>query len=470
MKKILYTMLVAAMTAFSFASCEDVPAPYDMPNGGNGDTPSTVETPSGDGTQANPFNVLAANAFIEAGEGLDQYVYLKGKICSVKECSAQYGNATFYISEDGSTTATQFYVYRVKGLGNQKIASDDEVKVGDDVVVYAQLTNYNGTYETAQNTGYIYSLNGKTEGGSDTPDVPSTGEGSQSNPYNVTAAIAKASAKNVFVKGYIVGCINEKSLSSASFDTFTAQTNILIAESASETDASKCMPVQLPTGDIRNSLNLSANPSNLKQEVTLYGNIETYFGTVGLKTVTYAILGGKEIGKKPTPSTDEPTAGAIYSETFATGQGSFTIKDVDLGSLSYVWKHDTYNSDNYMKASAYANSTANAAESWLVSGDINLSKVTDATLSLDQAINKINEGKVADCCAILVSTNYSGDVKTATWEALAVDAMPEGTSWTFSSSKASLKKYVGKTIHIAFRYTSTTTVAPTWEVKNIVVK
>lgn len=36
MKKILYTMLVALMTAFTFTSCEDVPAPYDIPNGGNG--------------------------------------------------------------------------------------------------------------------------------------------------------------------------------------------------------------------------------------------------------------------------------------------------------------------------------------------------------------------------------------------------------------------------------------------------
>lgn len=32
-------MLVALMTAFTFTSCEDVPAPYDIPNGGNGARP-----------------------------------------------------------------------------------------------------------------------------------------------------------------------------------------------------------------------------------------------------------------------------------------------------------------------------------------------------------------------------------------------------------------------------------------------
>lgn len=31
MKKIIYSLLVLAMSAFTFSSCEDVPAPYDMP-------------------------------------------------------------------------------------------------------------------------------------------------------------------------------------------------------------------------------------------------------------------------------------------------------------------------------------------------------------------------------------------------------------------------------------------------------
>lgn len=205
-------MLVAVMTAFSFASCEDVPAPYDLPTGGNGGNSAPEEVAEGDGTVDNPFNVAGANAFIEAGEGLDKYVYLKGKVSSVKECSAQYGNATFYISADGTTTASQFYVYRVKGLGNKSIASDDEVKVGDDVVVYAQLTNYNGTYETVQNSGYIYSQNGN---GGSTPDTPSgvaTGDGTKENPFNSVAAneyTSKLDAdaksdKPIYIKGKVV--------------------------------------------------------------------------------------------------------------------------------------------------------------------------------------------------------------------------------------------------------------------------
>lgn len=187
-------MLVAFMTAFTFASCEDVPAPYGDPNnnGGN-EQPGTEEVAEGDGSLDNPFNAVAANKYVETGENLDAYVYVKGIVSSVKECSAQYGNATFYISADGTSDKTTFYIYRVKGLGNKNIASDDAVKEGDEVVVYAQLTNYNGTYETVQNAGYIYSINGQTDGGNTPSTGVATGDGTKDNPFNSVAANAAAS-------------------------------------------------------------------------------------------------------------------------------------------------------------------------------------------------------------------------------------------------------------------------------------
>ena len=58
------------------------------------------------------------------------------------------------------------------------------------------------------------------------------------------------------------------------------------------------MPVQLPNTDIRAQLNLTDNPGNYKKEVLLYGNIEKYFGVPGVKSVTYAEIGGKTIGTK----------------------------------------------------------------------------------------------------------------------------------------------------------------------------
>lgn len=208
-------MLVALMTAFTFTSCEDVPAPYDIPNGGNGGE-TTTEVAEGNGTVDSPYNPLAVVQYIkslEAGVNSSNYVYIKGIVSSTKEISAQFGNASFYISADGTTTGTQFYVYRVKGLGNKNIASDDEVKVGDEVIICAKVVNYgNNTPETVQGEGYIYSLNGKTEGGTTPSTGQATGDGSKENPFNSVAANQMASKlasgaktdKQYYIKGKVV--------------------------------------------------------------------------------------------------------------------------------------------------------------------------------------------------------------------------------------------------------------------------
>lgn len=122
----------------------------------------------GTGTLEDPLNSVAANNIANAlasGAKTDQAYYIKGKVVSVKEqFSAQYGNASFYISDDGTST-DQFYIFRALYLGNQKwVSGNAQLKAGDEVVVYAKLTNYMGnTPETVQGDCYVYSINGKTE-------------------------------------------------------------------------------------------------------------------------------------------------------------------------------------------------------------------------------------------------------------------------------------------------------------------
>ena len=147
---------------------------------------------------------------------------------------------------------------------------------------------------------YLYSLNGKTDGGGGGDDPKPTGAGSYSEPYSVSAAIAAGSGNGVYIKGFIVGCVSGQVYDSgATFDALPdVVTNLLIAESSTEVDPSKCMPVQLPSGDVRKGLNLVDNPNNLGKEVLLYGNIEAYFRVPGVKSVTYAEINGKTIGTK----------------------------------------------------------------------------------------------------------------------------------------------------------------------------
>ena len=96
-------------------------------------------------------------------------VYMKGKICKIANKGTYteggtYGNASFYLSADG-TGDGEFYVFRALYLGNKKFeAGQTDIKVGDEVVIYGKLMNYqNNTPETVSGKAYLYSLNGKTE-------------------------------------------------------------------------------------------------------------------------------------------------------------------------------------------------------------------------------------------------------------------------------------------------------------------
>ena len=150
----------------------------------------------------------------------------------------------------------------------------------------------------------------------ETPETPTLeNDGSEEKPYTVTDAQTVKAATGKYVTGYIVAYVasGDTKLSNAKFGSAANEenvpTNVLIAASADETDYNKCMPVALPYGDIRTGLNLKDHADYYKQQVTLYGDITTYFGAVGLKETSYAKVGTTEIGTKPGAGGDTPAAG-----------------------------------------------------------------------------------------------------------------------------------------------------------------
>ena len=187
-------------------------------NTGGGNQGGEEGVATGNGTLESPFNSVAANNYaskLASGEESPE-VYIKGKVVSIKEqFGTQYGNATFYISDDG-TTAGQFYVFRALYLGNVKYTSGDLLKEGDEVVICGKITNYMGnTPETIQGSAYLYSLNCKTAaGGGNTGGETgkATGDGTEANPFNSVAANNYASSlaagaesdKDVYIKGKVV--------------------------------------------------------------------------------------------------------------------------------------------------------------------------------------------------------------------------------------------------------------------------
>ena len=209
MKKIIYSLFVLAMAAFTFSSCEDVPAPYDMPT-----KPETPELqPTGSGTAADPFNIAAVEKYIDEGGSAETEIYVKGKVVSVKPGSfdPQYGSLKYYISEDGTAT-NQFYVYNgYAGPNRTKFSGEDALKPGDEVVICGKVDNYQGTKEFLVGN-YIVSLNG--QGGTTTPDTPAgeaKGTGTEADPFNSVAAnnlatslgSGEVSDKEYYIKGKI---------------------------------------------------------------------------------------------------------------------------------------------------------------------------------------------------------------------------------------------------------------------------
>lgn len=152
----------------------------------------------------------------------------------------------------------------------------------------------------------------------------------------------------------------------------------------------------------------------------------------------------------------------VLDESFATGQGSFTIDNKQLpnGEGSFVWNHGSFNDDKFMKASAYIGGTKYASESWLVSPPVDLTQATTATLTFDHAHNYAG---TAEEEFTLWATETSAD----NWQQLTIDKY--GSGFKFTTATIDLSAYAGKTIKFAFKYISTTAAAGTWEIKNVKV-
>ena len=170
--------------------------------------------------------------------------------------------------------------------------------------------------------------------------------------------------------------------------------------------------------------------------------------------------GGSDNGGNNGGGEVAPPADAFFVESFADGIGKFTIEDKTRPSeLEYVWKHEEYNGNKYMRASAYKEA-AFASESWLISPEVDLTNATAAYLSFDHT------GKFFSDASKETTVWASKD--GAEWTQLTVPNYTTDWVWVFSGN-IDLKDFVGGKMKFAFKYLSSASNAPTWEVKNICI-
>lgn len=291
------------------------------------------------------------------------------------------------------------------------------------------------------------------------------GSGDWNNPMSVYQASLGSVSKNDngtertdnWVTGYIVGWVdvnitNVMKEETCKFTTpATVATNIVLAADPKETDWTKCIPVQLPSGSVRSALNLLDHPENAGVQVTIYGTTGSkYCSAYGVRSVTNYKWG--ETGVY-TPKT-------IF-------KAPFTNKDwagfsIDNGGHAEMWTLD--NRFGLVAKGRFSNVNYDCKGS-AVSPVIDLKGAEKPVLMFMWAgnyfTNVTNFKKLVKVCLRTPEGEWQ-DADIPTWAA--------GNSWDFvSTGRIDLSAFKDGKVQIGFFYESTKSISGTLEIRDVQV-
>ena len=158
--------------------------------------------------------------------------------------------------------------------------------------------------------------------------------------------------------------------------------------------------------------------------------------------------------------TETPEVGLadLVAYDFAGSMEGWTVEE-EFGTDA-VWTSQT----GYVQGNSYFGGQVANTE-WLVSPTIDLSGESDLKFQITQELDYAGD---ASLLKILVSTDYAGDILTATWNEITL-ANP-ATGNMESSEDYDFSAYDGQTINIALKYESTNSDAARWRVESLVLK
>lgn len=329
MKKFIYSCLFLAMAAITFSSCEDVPAPYNMPN-----EPETPEVTT-DGTEANPYTVTDAkiaatgtNVFVKAF--IVGYVPDKALNEAIFGDAASAENAPTNILVAASADETnvnncmpiQLPAGAIRTALNLK---DNPGNLKQEVILCGNIEKYFGetglksvAYAKIGNKEY----GTKPDGSTTTPDTPTTGKGSASDPYTVAEAIAAIKAGAPTYEVYLTGIVSE-------VDFYNDQYKSL---SYYISDDGKSKDMQVYSGKGLNGADFTSKDDlKVGQKVTIKGIIKAFNknGTDIMevdKNSTIVKIEGEGTGGEVTPKPDTPDTGN-GKITFADDHRTLTLEN-----------------------------------------------------------------------------------------------------------------------------------------------
>ena len=488
-----FSLLASAVIGVMFAACEmNVPpfvGPTDRPVGdttiiANTDSLIIPEEAAEWNIPAEAIDVLEAReicAGLESGATSGTKYYVMGYVKKIHSKHAEgvsgYGNAQFYMENvKGANSSDDFMAFQVYGPKGQKITDPAAVEVGDFVVIYGELTNYNGTYETVgKGAAQIWkSTNPLLAEQSDKPSEPEVLIiPEEAKEWNIPAeAIDVLQAREICAslaagdstedKYYVMGYVKKLHNSHESGVTTHGNAQFYMENVKGKNSNYDFMAFQVygPNGTkITNPAVVEAGDF-----VVVYGRLTNYMGntyeTTG-KGSAYIWKSTNPLCVEPEP---EPVEVTIFDIDLSTKGKIDTFQVADLAGTE-KWKHAQSLTNKRTEIKGANN------EDWLITPVLDLTGMLEASLNFKYKFSDTILAEFQDQYEVLISKDYDGNVanvNNATWVEISGFSY-ETTAYSESGALSLPVEMIGQKCHIAWKYKTAET-AHTWSLKNITVK
>ena len=431
MKTTFKTFALMLLTALTFSSCVDVPAPYSLP-----------EKSSSSGSSVDEGTLVTCAQAVELTKALSDKGTSTGTYTITGYITEVVGNVSnsqqiFWMADtkDGGRIFEAYYANLPDGI--------TEFKVGTKVKITGKLMKYvsNSGNITCEMKNPVVTILSE-EGGGSTAEEGTPVTCAQALEIINSLEDGASSPQTYSVTGYITDVF-----------AISGKPCFWMADTPDGGKVIEAFNYSVPSG-------VAELKAGMK--VKIIGKLKKYVNksnvmTPEMENPTVVVLDDSGSGS------DTP-ADASTIVDFTKGQGSWTISNV---SGPEVWT----NSSQYGQvASGFDNDNkvCQAAEGWLISPEIDLTNCTNTQIVINEAVNKIGTGNTVDVqCQVLVRIGSDATSSSTNWQVLTADKRPAGTSWTFQDDTFNASAFDGKKVQLAFKYVSTEASAPSWEIKTV---
>ena len=484
-----FSTFIFTAALLMFTACEMAIPPFigptDRPD--NGETPVVppVEAPDtiGWNVPAEAITVSEARdicAALESGATTGTKYYVMGYVKKIHNKHADgvsnYGNAQFYMEEvKGANSSDDFMAFQVYGPNSKKLSDPNAVAVGDFVVIYGELTNYSGTYETTgKGAAYIWKstnplLNEQVK--PEEPEVLVIPE--EAKAWNIPAeaidvmkareiCAALAAGDSTDKPYYVMGYVKKLHANHASGITGYGNAQFYMENIKGKNSNNDFIAFQV-FGLNGTKIN-DPNAVAVGDFVVVYGKLTNFMGN------TYETLGkgSAYVWKSTNPlmveTKPEPVEVTLLDEKLNADLGSMIVNNI-LGE-DQTWKYIAFTGKKQPAKYAQMDGKNTANEDWLVTPELDLTGMSEATLTFDSKFTTAVSEEFQKQYTVLVSS--TGDIaKAEDWTELPV--IPYDST-AFTTATVSLPaEMIGKKCYIAWKYTCQET-SHVWQLRNVVVK